>query len=92
MHLIAISPKHDEVQIPIDDMVLSLARHGVQVEVSKDHATDDVGSALLPRTTDLSADLIVMGGYGHSRLREWALVGAPRSILESMTVPVLMSH
>lgn len=40
----------------------------------------------------MSADLLVMGCYGHSRAREWILGGAPRSILESMTLPVLMSH
>ncbi len=38
------------------------------------------------------ADLLVMGCYGHSRAREWALGGASRSVLQSMTVPVLMSH
>jgi nucleotide-binding universal stress UspA family protein len=42
--------------------------------------------------SDLGADLIVMGGYGHSRLREMLLGGATAAILESMTVPVLMSH
>ncbi|MGA8177147.1 MAG: universal stress protein, partial [Pseudolabrys sp.] len=41
---------------------------------------------------DLDSDMIVMGGYGHSRLREFVLGGATRSILNTMTVPVLMSH
>ena len=41
---------------------------------------------------DASADMIVMGGYGHSRLREFVLGGATRGLLESMTLPVLMSH
>jgi len=52
----------------------------------------DVGDALLSHAADSGADLMVMGGYGHSRLREFVLGGATRSIFESMTVPVLMSH
>jgi nucleotide-binding universal stress UspA family protein len=75
------------------DIGLYLARHGVRVEVKTDHGAEiDVGNELLSRAADLDADLIVMGGYGHSRLKEWVLGGATRTILESMTVPVLMSH
>ena len=37
-------------------------------------------------------DLLVMGCYGHSRARDWILGGATRTVLASMTVPVLMSH
>jgi len=47
---------------------------------------------LLSRAADLGADLLVIGAYGHSRVRELLLGGATRSILQSMTVPVLMSH
>jgi nucleotide-binding universal stress UspA family protein len=47
---------------------------------------------ILSHAADTGADLLVMGGYGHSRLREFVLGGATRGILESMTVPVLMSH
>jgi nucleotide-binding universal stress UspA family protein len=47
---------------------------------------------MLSRASDTGADLVVMGGYGHSRLRELVLGGATRSMLEAMTVPVLMSH
>jgi nucleotide-binding universal stress UspA family protein len=46
----------------------------------------------LSRAADLGADLIVMGAYGHSRVREMLFGGATRSVLRSMTVPVLMSH
>lgn len=52
----------------------------------------DVGDALLSLLADLSAGLLVMGCYGHSRAREWVLGGTTRSVLASMTVPVLMSH
>ena len=49
-------------------------------------------SAILDYAADCGADFMVMGGYGHSRLREFILGGVTRSILKSMTVPVLMSH
>lgn len=94
VNLITLSSKHDaQSHIPADDIVLYLSRHGVHVEVSKDHVTDiDVGNAILSCAADLNSDLLVMGGYGRSRLREWVLGGATRTILESMPVPVLMSH
>lgn len=69
-----------------------LARHGVNIELLPGAASSDVGNSLLSMATDLSIDLIVMGGYGHSRFREILLGGATRTILESMTIPVLMSH
>jgi len=52
----------------------------------------DVGNSLLSLASDLSADMIVMGGYGHSRFRETLLGGVTRTMMQSMTVPVLMSH
>lgn len=53
---------------------------------------EDLGQILLSRVFDLGADLLVMGCYGHSRAREWMLGGTSRSILGSMTLPVLMAH
>lgn len=75
------------------DIGAYLARHGVKATVAR-HATGtlDVGNHLLSRAADLGSDLIVMGGYGHSRMRELVLGGVTRTLLESMTVPVLMSH
>jgi len=52
----------------------------------------DIGEQMLSRTFDLGADLLVMGCYGHGRAREWVLGGASRTILQSMTLPVLMAH
>ncbi len=52
----------------------------------------DVGDLLLSRACDLDADLMVMGCYGHSRAREWVLGGTSRTVLRSMTLPVLMAH
>ncbi len=51
-----------------------------------------IGELLLSRVSDVEADLLVMGCYGHSRAREWLLGGASRTLLASMTVPVLMTH
>ena len=70
-----------------------LARHDLAVEVRNLVAEDvDVANAILSYAADCAADFIVMGGYGHSRLREFVLGGATRGMLQSMTVPVLMSH
>jgi len=70
-----------------------LTRHGVAVSVKRiakgDLAVQDV---ILSYAADGGADFMVMGGYGHSRLREFILGGVTRGILNSMTVPVLMSH
>jgi len=83
--------KSDEV--PGADIGQHLARHGLKVDVKRITSPDiDVASTILSYAADSSADMIVMGGYGHSRLREFVLGGATRGILESMTVPVLMSH
>jgi len=78
---------------PGADVAAWLARHGVNVTVQRDVAADtDVGSVILSRAADHDIDLIVMGIYGHSRLREVILGDASRTLLSSMTVPVLMAH
>jgi len=79
--------------IPGADISLHLARHGVTAEASATVSHEiDVGNTLLSRAADFGSDLIVMGGYGHSRQREFILGGVTRTLLEQMTVPVLMSH
>ncbi len=79
--------------LPGADIALHLARHGVRAEAAPTHSGDvDVGEWLLSRAADLEVDLMVMGAYGHSRLRELVMGGATRSILQHMTVPVLFSH
>jgi nucleotide-binding universal stress UspA family protein len=78
---------------PGADIALYLSRHGVKVTVHRQSGAGyDVGAQILSRAADAAADLIVMGGYGHARVRELVLGGVTRTILESMTVPVLMSH
>jgi nucleotide-binding universal stress UspA family protein len=75
------------------DIGLYLARHGINVEVSVQSSDDlDVGNQILSRVADQGIDLIVMGCYGHSRLLQMVLGGVTRTVLESMTAPVLMSH
>ena len=78
---------------PGADIATHLARHGLRVAVRSTAAKDvSVGEILLNEAADLGAGLLVMGGYGHSRLRELVLGGATRTILGGMTLPVLMSH
>jgi nucleotide-binding universal stress UspA family protein len=75
------------------DIAHHLARHRHDVELKRIVALNiDVPNIILSHAADSSADFIVMGGYGHSRLREFVLGGATRGILASMTVPTLMSH
>jgi nucleotide-binding universal stress UspA family protein len=74
-------------------VVQHLAHHGLKAETKRVMVGEsDVASTLLSHAADSSADMMVMGGYGHSRLREFILGGVTRGILGTMTVPVLMSH
>lgn len=79
-------------QLPGADIALWLARHGVTVNVKHVPVKVAAGEALLSHAADISADLIVTGGYGHSRLREAVLGGVTRTLLNSSPVPVLLSH
>jgi nucleotide-binding universal stress UspA family protein len=76
---------------PAANVARHLARHGMRAK-TRLLPDGDVAAALLSYAADAEADLLVMGGYGHSRFREVILGGATRGILESMTVPVFMSH
>lgn len=77
---------------PGADIALFLARHGIRVEVVERSADGEVGDALLSLVSDLGADTLLMGCYGHSRFRELLLGGVTRKVLASMTVPVFMMH
>lgn len=74
------------------DLALFLARYQIKVNVVERLIKGDRGEALLSIAADLATDLIVMGGYGHTRFRELVLGGVTRTLLHSMTVPVLMAH
>ena len=74
-------------------MAKHLARHDVKVQIVTISAADfDVTKAILSYVADISGTLIVMGGYGHAKLREAILGGVTRDMLKSMTVPAFMSH
>jgi nucleotide-binding universal stress UspA family protein len=93
--LIVLNEKTESAQNVIRgaEIATHLARHVVKVEIHTVPAAEvDVASAILSYVADNSATLIVMGGYGHARLREVILGGVTRDMLKSMTVPVLMSH
>jgi nucleotide-binding universal stress UspA family protein len=80
-------------ELPGADIAQHLARHRLKVDLRRIVAGDnDVASTLLSEAADASTDLIVLGAYGHSRLREFILGGVTRGILAAMTVPALMSH
>jgi nucleotide-binding universal stress UspA family protein len=75
------------------DVVRCLATRGLKAKSERLVAPEvDVADMLLSYAADSEANFMVMGGYGHSRLREVVLGGVTRAILASMTVPVLMSH
>jgi nucleotide-binding universal stress UspA family protein len=87
----AASPKHEAL---FEDLATYCVAQGMPApeHVRRDIKGVGVGSTILNAAADHSADLIVMGAYGHSKLRQWALGGATASILKSMTVPVMFSH
>ena len=91
--VLAADARASEDETPGQAIAAHLARHGIHVETEATAGGDvDAGALLLNRAAELSADLLVIGGYGHSRLREWVLGGVTRTILREMTLPVLMSH
>jgi len=91
--IVIVAEAHKSDEISGANMSEHLTRHGVAASLKRiakgDLAVEDV---LLSYAADSGADFIVMGGYGHSRLREFILGGVTRGILASMTVPVMMSH
>lgn len=74
------------------DLAVYLARHGINVEVLPPQVDKNIGSAVLALAQEQSCDLLVMGGYGHTRFREFLLGGVTRTVLGDATMPVLMSH
>ena len=93
--LLSINPisRGGHGELPGADMALYLARHGVTVEVaSVGSIDDDAGATILKHAVEFDSDLVVMGGYGHSRWLELARGGATRTVLEQMRLPVLFSH
>jgi nucleotide-binding universal stress UspA family protein len=91
--ILLVDPRKDDDEPSGGGVVRWLTRHGVKAVVQRDSSADsDVGGVILSRAADQDVDLIVMGLYGHSRMREWVLGGASRTLLASMTVPLLVAH
>lgn len=93
--IVMVDPVADtsEGEIPGADIATHLARHGVHVNVvSIPRGTGTVATALLRHAAASEAQLLVAGGYGHSRLREWILGGTTRELLQALHLPVLFSH
>ena len=95
VHILEVKERGDErpALAPDTSIAAALARHGIKPSVHTSAPTDiGVGDEILSRLADLGADLLVMGAYGHSRMRELVFGGATRSISRHMTVPTLFSH
>jgi nucleotide-binding universal stress UspA family protein len=96
VNVVWINPEQDRAvsgDIPAAELCTTLARHHVKCQASLATAIGgDVGAELLRQASAFGSDLLVMGCYGHSRLREFILGGASRDILKNMRLPVLMSH
>lgn len=87
-------PPPDAKGLPTAEIAEHLARHGLDVSAARTVVTDGLSpaDALLDYASDIGADLLVVGGYGHSRTREMIMGGVTRDLLRHMTLPVLMSH
>jgi len=94
IHLISIV---DDVPEPEDvgrarEIIDHLTHHGIEAELHQPSGNSSVGELLIDTAIQTQTDLIVMGGYGHSRLREWLLGGVTQSLLFGSPIPVLISH
>lgn len=85
--------KEKEFIIYDNDLRKHLSHHGIQVEVaSLDPAAKGTGKTILEGAEEYNADLVIMGAYGHTRLKEIALGGATRYLLNNTTIPLFLSH
>jgi nucleotide-binding universal stress UspA family protein len=87
-----LNPDLADGREPGSDIALYLARHGLPCDVIARRRSINIGDDLLSLAAELQSDLIVMGGYGHTRFRELLLGGVTATMLKCMTAPVLMSH
>jgi nucleotide-binding universal stress UspA family protein len=96
VHVVCVDPKNEERVTPEEPgrrIVATLQRHKIKSEAkTMEGGGESAGKALLKHAQEINAGLIVMGAYGHSRLREFVFGGATRHVLDDMTRPVLMSH
>jgi nucleotide-binding universal stress UspA family protein len=95
VHLLWVDPPvgpSEDASRAADSVAASLAHAGVTCEAVVASAQKAVGDEILGRVADYGSDLLVMGGYGHSRFRQLVFGGVTRQVLSDMPVPVLMSH
>ncbi len=96
VHVVCVDAKNEERVTPEEPgrrIVATLQRHKIKSEAkTMEGGGESAGKALLKHAQEINAGLIVMGAYGHSRLREFVFGGATRHVLDDMTRPVLMSH
>lgn len=91
--VIEVEPLAGMSRVSAADLADSLSRRGIAASAATETAGDvPIDDLLLSRAADLGADLLVMGAYGHSRMREYVLGGVSRGIFGHMTIPVLMAH
>ena len=84
----------DNLDINDDDLESYFAAKGYVTpkRLRLDSADAGIGNTILNAASDQGSDLIVMGAYNRSRIREWMLGGTSKTLLDSMTVPILFSH
>jgi nucleotide-binding universal stress UspA family protein len=94
VEIMAVSPERGKGrELAGTNMARHLERHGLRVELKRISAADaDVPATIQSHAAQTGTDFMVMGGYGHSRLREFILGGVTRTVLTSTKIPVLMSH
>ena len=92
VEILMIDPPASETD-PAEDLSLYLSRHDVHVtSTTQPRGVTSIGDSLGRRVLDIGADLLVMGGYSHSRFREYVLGGVTRDVLHKLPAPVLMAH
>ena len=91
--VVSVNEAEMPAETSVENLTTHLARRGIKPRIERLNAeASDVQPTILSVASDAGIDLIVMGGYGHSRLQERILGGVTHGMLESMTVPTLMSH
>jgi nucleotide-binding universal stress UspA family protein len=89
---VSILSAREEESVAPAELADYLARHGISAKVHSFVAGGQVGDSLITEAASLGADLVVMGAYTHSRLRQLILGGVTRHILHNAALPVLLSH
>ncbi len=92
--VIIANTRHTEIEAEVsNDIATFLTRHRINVEVNVlPHSAAKISDILRTHANELGANLIVMGGYGHSPMREFLFGGPTRNMLQDCRVPILMAH